>query len=126
MGHGGLWTGYIFRSKSLFHLIAGSKFGWGSVNLSDKYYRHDYDKYDKNIVTDQVFVIIPEIGGEVNLTKWMKVNVTIGYRIVTGLNKEYLINTGSTGHLEEVKYFDQADFNSVQGSVNLVFGWFHQ
>ena len=123
MGHGGFWLGYNFKSHNVFHLMADTKLGWGSVNLSDRYYHTDKNE---DLVYDPVFVIIPEIGGELNLLKWFKINFTIGYRFVTGLNKEYEYNPSPTGEPIEKKYFDAADFNGIEGSINLVFGWFHQ
>lgn len=122
MGHGGFWFGFIPLSHSVFHITTSAKLGFGSVKLVPDNYHHD--KSD-SWVTDPIFVIIPEVGGEVNVTKWFRINLTVGYRIVTGLNKKYPFNVADTGPEIWKKYFDQSDFNSVTGSINLIFGWFH-
>ncbi|MBU2651489.1 MAG: hypothetical protein KKA81_11185 [Bacteroidetes bacterium] len=121
MGHGGFWTGYVFSSHHVFHIMTGAKLGWGSVALTNDY--HNNNK-NTDAVYDRIFVMIPEVGAELNLTKWMKINATVGYRVVTGLNKEYAYDTGT--EVVEKKYFESSDFNSIEGSINLVFGWFHQ
>ena len=41
-------------------------------------------------------------------------NVGVGYRVVTGINKEYM------GEL----IFDKKDFNKPQGTITLMFGYF--
>ncbi len=39
------------------------------------------------IMYDNVFVITPEVNLGLNLLKWMRLNVGVGYRVVTGVNE---------------------------------------
>lgn len=115
-GYGGFWLGYIHKSQKPIHFGASTRLGWGSIYY-DQYY--DYQDGDFNFQTDMdyldnVFVIVPQIEAEFNFFKWMKMNVGIGYRVVTGINKEY---AGEP-------LFDKKDFNKPQGTITLMFGYF--
>ena len=122
MGHGGFWLGYIASPHKAIHLMGSAKIGFGTVNLTNEDYPHSHDD---QFMSDHIFVLIPEIGMDINLLKWFKINVTVGYRYVNGVSKEYKYSTGPIGVMEEKKYFGKNDFNSFTGSINLVFGWFH-
>ncbi len=126
MGHGGFWLGYITAPHKAVHITGSTKIGFGAINLTNE----DYPRsHDDEFMNDHIFVLIPEIGMDLNLLKWFKINVTIGYRYISGISKEYKYDediSPTTDRLIEKKYFDKNDFNSITGSVNLVFGWFHQ
>lgn len=115
-GYGGFWLGYIYKSQKPIHFGASTRLGWGSIYY-DQYY--NYDDFDDNFqvnkeLLDNVFVLVPQVEAEFNFFKWMKMNVGIGYRVVTGINKEY------AGEL----IFDKKDFNKPQGTITLMFGYF--
>ena len=74
-GHGGLWLGFAPKSDKLIHFYGSTKIGWGKARL-----RQDKE----NVFTDRVFVLTPEMGLEVNLTEWLKMSFTAGYRWVNG------------------------------------------
>jgi len=121
-GHGGFWLGYIHNSRKVIHWGANAKIGWGSVTLNDlKYPGNDYqwEKY----ASDNVFVVTPQIDMGVNLLKWMRVNVGLGYRVVTGLDKTYAFED-SDGQIVQKEYFESDAFSNFEGSVTLVFGGF--
>lgn len=77
-GHGGLWIGMMPKEYKLIHLFASTKIGWGKARL-----RQDKE----NIFVDRIFVLTPEVGFEVNLTDWLKLGVSAGYRWVNGVTR---------------------------------------
>lgn len=76
--HHGLWLGFVPRSDKLIHFYGSAKIGWGKTHL-----RQDRDK----ILTDRTFVMTPELGFELNLTQYVKMTFTGGYRWVNGISQ---------------------------------------
>jgi len=120
-GHGGFWLGYVHNPKKSIHWGVNTTLGWGTVSLTDKTEK-DYSNRWIAESYDNVFVITPQADLEMNLLKWMRVNVGVGYRIVTGVNKDYQQMTDNG--LVEIAYFDSNALNSVTGNITLAFGWF--
>jgi len=110
-GHGGLWMGYIYHSQSPIHAGISSKFGWGSIDIYDQDFNHSSTEF-----RDNVFVIIPQLEAEFNFFKWLKLNVGVGYRVVTGIDKEYKWS-GET-------IYNKKDFNKPEATMTLMFGFF--
>lgn len=77
-GHGGLWFGFVTPNHKLMHFYSSFKLGWGEANLIDK----DGDK----LFSDNILVLTPEAGIELNLTRWFRLGFTGGYRFVNGVN----------------------------------------
>lgn len=102
-GHGGLWLGYIHNYRKLLHFGGSTKFGWGNISLEGDQLPNTFE--------DNVLVIIPQIEAEVNVSRWFKINIGAGYRIVTGVNENV---------------FEQRDFNSPEASIGFIFGWFRK
>lgn len=102
-GHGGLWFGYVLKSHKLAHLYTSLKMGWGGANLND-------GSGDK-VFSDNVFVLEPEAGVEVNLTSWFRLALTGGYRSVSG------VNTLAGGLTND-------SFSGVYGALTFRFGGF--
>lgn len=131
-GHGGLWLGYIHKPQNAINWGANMKIGWGAVTLSTQEYYVSGPNYNYNdngwirYDIDNVFVFTPEANLNLNLLKWMRVNIGLGYRLVTGLNNTYpeLVNDNNTLVEVQKPLFDSNAFNSVTGSVTLAFGWF--
>lgn len=115
-GHGGFWLGYIHKPERAVHFAASTKLGWGSIALTEQEY--GVDKYD-NVVTDNVFVVNPQLEVEMNLLRWFKMNIGAGYQFVTGVDKTYKDISGN-----RVRFFDAADFSQPQLTVSLLFGGF--
>ncbi len=105
LAHGGIWLGYTPGSYNVFHPYFSARGGWGVIDI-------DFD--DPNQVfndLDQVFVLTPEAGIELNVTRWFRINGTVGYRVITGVNDA---NPPSvTDNLQ-----------GLVGGVTLRFGWF--
>ena len=76
--HGGLWLGYVSPPAKLLHFWGSVKLGWGKARLEIK----EDAKY-----SDRIMALTPEIGIELNVTKFMRISLTGGYRMVSGLNK---------------------------------------
>jgi hypothetical protein len=116
MGHGGFWLGYIHNSYKAVHLAGSVKIGWGEISLYDAYYNYDPTDYRAD---DGIFVLIPQVEIEMNLTPWFKVNLAGGYRFVTGMDKEYQNSQG-----QWVNYYQSSDYSSPVGTISLLFGGF--
>ncbi len=127
-GHGGFWLGYIFKPQKAIHFGANVKLGWGSVSITDKKYPGtDYKWENYNI--DNVFVITPQLDMNLNLLKWMRLNVGVGYRFVTGLNETYAYLPEGGSAPEDIiqkEYYDKNALNSITGNITLAFGWFNK
>lgn len=99
--HGGLWFGYTPRQAKVWHPYGSLKVGWGKSSLL-------HDRLD--IPSDRIFVLTPEIGMEVNLTRFFKLGITAGYRWVNGVNR--------------LPNLDDGDFSSPTGALTFRFGGF--
>ncbi|MEK6481819.1 hypothetical protein WJR50_30025 [Catalinimonas sp. 4WD22] len=108
-GHGGLLLGYLHQSHKLVHLGLSMKIGGGGVYLAERH-RHEYIFEEENkIDEDALFVLTPQVEMELNVAPWMKINLGLGYRFVSGLDTPYL---------------NQRDLTSTVGSLGFYFGWF--
>jgi hypothetical protein len=111
-GHGGFWMGYIHHSQDPIHAGISTKLGWGSIYPYNYGNKTDYS----NECRDNVFVIIPQLEAEFNFFKWLKMNVGLGYRFVTGIDKKYY-------NSDQVIY-DKKDFSKPEATMTLMFGFF--
>ncbi len=76
--HGGLWLGGTYKKHNLIHFYSSVKLGWGAVGLE-----FDDDDFD---YLDDVYVVQPEAGLEVNVFRWFRVAGTASYRFVDGIS----------------------------------------
>lgn len=104
IGHGGLWLGGTFKPFKLLHIYGSSRIGWGAINVELDNSNVSYDDLDK------IFVLTPEIGIELNITRWFRVAGTAGYRWVDGVNE----NRG----------YKNEDFSGSVATLTFRFGWF--
>lgn len=100
-GHGGLWLGYNHRPYKLAHLFFSTKIGWGKARM-----RGGNDMEFK----DRVFVLLPELGIEFNVTDFFKIGLTGGYRWTNGIS--------------QLPGLDNQSFSSPVGIINFRFGGF--
>lgn len=103
IAHGGFWLGYNYKSYKLVHPYSSVKIGWGAVDVPVE--GSNFNRLDN------VFVITPEIGAELNVTKFFHIAATVGYRYVDGVNEA---NTT----------FTNSDFNNFNAGLTFRFGWF--
>lgn len=105
LGHGGFWIGYTPSPHRLLHLYTSARIGWGGVGV-----RLDDDPgFSDNF--DNVFVMTPEAGIELNVASWLRVSGTVGYRFVEGVN-------------ENLGYYKDNDFNGAMANLTFRIGWF--
>lgn len=123
-GHGGFWLGYIHNPKKAIHWGVNAKIGWGAVTLSDKTYSDvNYYTWD-NYNSDHVFVLTPQVDLGMNMLKWFRINVGVGYRFVSGIEDTYAYQEPN-GEIVQKEFFDSNAFSNFTGNVTLAFGWFN-
>lgn len=82
-GHGGLWLGYNFKPSKLIHFSLSTSFGGGQYSIEeDNDFEDDIDEY----ASENVFVISPMVGAEMNIVPWCKIAALGGYQYVSGGN----------------------------------------
>jgi opacity protein-like surface antigen len=113
--HGGLWLGFTPFQESLIHPYGSVRAGWGAINIDvdefgdDFFDPNDPFNIDDNDVVDNIFALTPEAGLEVNVTRWLRVAATGGYRWVYGVNTPAI---------------SEDDFSGWTGALTLRIGWF--
>ncbi len=125
-GHGGFWLGGSMKPNNALHLAGSIKIGWGAISFYNDYqYNNQYpNQYMEPAIMDHVFVLTPQLEAEINLARWFKINVGVGYRMVTGTDLTYVAYTQDLMYIGQQKYFDNSEFNSFTGTVSLLFGGF--
>lgn len=106
-GYGGLILRYHFFSSQVVNFAVGGLIGAGAIAVYDRGADHQDIEWDK--VGETVFVFEPELGLYLNVTRWMRVGITGGYRFVSGVDKNDLSET---------------DVRGAAGGGSLQFGWF--
>lgn len=106
-GYGGIWLGgHPFKDK-VIHPKWGLQIGYGSVDGTiDEYVD---GKYDLKVMKDDIFVISPDLGIGVNVTDNLMLDLSAGYRVVKGLEKNEKLG------------LRKDDLNGFQGKVGVVF-----
>lgn len=105
-GHGGFWLGYTLKPSKLVHLYTSARIGWGGIDLYADGPQDEDEEY-----SDNVFVMTPEAGVELNVASFFRIAATAGYRVVGNVNS-------LPGEL------DSADFSSPVGTLTFRFGGF--
>ncbi len=115
--HGGLMLGYVHNYSNLWHPSIELKLGTGKVSLVDMDFNiTDFDSHH----SDRVGEVSPELGLEVNLTRWFKIKFGAGYRFVFGVdNAEYVNKDGLNKRL-----FSSNQFSSPYAAIGFYFGSF--
>ncbi|MDD5569606.1 MAG: hypothetical protein PHD97_00445 [Bacteroidales bacterium] len=106
-GHVGLLIGYYHNQENPVHWGITSKFGMGTVSLIDD----GYGYYAKKYMTNNVYVVTPQLELVFDLSDWIKFNLGVGYR--------YTINVKN-------KAYSESAFNSPVISLSFVFGKFRE
>ena len=115
--YGGIWLGYIHKPNNLIHWGTNIKLGGGRVALNDKDIDfHDLEEHHR----DFVGVLTPEFDVELNIARWFKVNLGIGYRFV--LFTDNSVYRNSLG--EDIRLFKSNQFSSPTATLKLMFGSF--
>jgi len=102
LGYGGAAIRYHFMAKEMVNLSVGAIVGAGTISFDDG--AQDDDEY-----TDGVFVFEPQVGVHLNVTRWMRLAATGGYRVVRGV---------------ETDNMDDGALSNLAVGGNVQFGWF--
>lgn len=93
-GYGGAIIRYHLFSRQVVNLALGGLIGAGGLHISQWDGTGSSSDYnDENYSPkgqDAVFVFEPQVGGFANLTRWLRVGVLGGYRIVSGVETKGL------------------------------------
>jgi len=85
-GYGGAIIRYHLFSRSLINLGVGALIGAGGLTIGTWNNNSDgTDRYTR-VRSEAVFVFEPQVGGYTNVTRWLRVGITGGYRIVSGVS----------------------------------------
>jgi len=114
MMHVGGIAGYIFKPEALVHWGVSGSAGLGKLELLVK---DPVTMGIGKVYSDRIFIVIPRIFAEMNMTKWFKINVSGGYRFPGKVNSYYTNQSG-----EEVLVFNKSDYTKPEFSVSLLFG----
>lgn len=101
--YGGLSLGYSFKDNWLLHPYLGVKSGLGTLQMQNK------EASSVMLMRESMIVLTPEVGLEFNVTKWMRVSGTVGYRWLSEFDNRKLSNN---------------DYSGVIGNISFRFGFF--
>jgi len=90
LAYRGLHTGWTFNSKKLVHWGISGFVGWGDVRFSQP-------ESDKSWKEDYFAVMRPSVSCELNIVKWMRVNISAAYRFALGVTAHGMDNTDLSG-----------------------------
>lgn len=94
MSYGGLVVGYGLKSHKIIHPQATILLGGGW-------------QQEANVGRDNVFVVQPAIGAEINVFRWFRVGLHGGYRMA--INEQFNATNDT--------------FSGTYGSISFKFGW---
>jgi hypothetical protein len=96
--YGGAIVRYHFYSRRIVNLGVGALIGAGGLSIGTlQGSGQDYNKDFKQKQSEAVFVLEPQVGGYLNITRWMRVGASAGYRIVSGVSTPGLSSSDVAG-----------------------------
>lgn len=116
LGHGGLWTGYVFTPNRLLHVSTSVKMGAGALAYSEDELNTGFSQ----VAEDFIYALNPQVVAEVNVAPWFKFNAGVGFQYL-GLVDDRTYTTKSG---ESRQYFEANDFNKPYLTIGFLFGWF--
>jgi hypothetical protein len=114
MIHGGGVLGYIHKPGEVIHWGVSGSAGLGILYL---YAQDPGTQSREKLYDDRIYIAIPKLFIETNMTSWLKVNVSAGYRVVGKVNGVYTNPAG-----EAIPTFDKADYTKPEFSISVLFG----
>lgn len=106
-GYGGGYFAYHFVPAYVVHPVASVLVGAGGLTLSNRHYQERYEDEEFVTETNGVFVVEPELGVEVNLVGFMRLQGTLSYRRTVGV---------------DLPGMDDSDTSSLALGVSVLFG----
>lgn len=109
-GYGGAVIRYHFLSREVVNIGVGTLIGAGGYSIQTKIgnsgrFEDDYRERS----SEAAFVLEPEVGAYLNITRWLRVGAKVGYRWVAGVSIEQLSDS-------------DLSYATAGGSVQM--GWF--
>ncbi len=112
--HGGIWLGIIESPCKRIETSFSLKIGWGALFL------HNINSFiDYNKARREFFVITPQFETGILITNWLKINLGIGVRFLSGISTLSKSSNGNTA-----KLYNLSDFEGYTVSFTLNFGSF--
>jgi hypothetical protein len=84
-GYGGVKFYYVSNYDKLFHFTAALLIGAGGINEEEKDVITGHEEENE---TDKLFLLIPALGVEMNVTKIFRIEFAAKYRYVNGVDLE--------------------------------------
>ncbi len=87
-GYGGLELEYLIQSDEIVHATVMTLIGAGGFTVMERFGGTGGNDWDDNrsLYNTATFVIEPAANVEVNILKWLRIGVGVGYRFVTGID----------------------------------------
>jgi hypothetical protein len=110
IGHGGFILGYVLNSEQMLHFGLSTLAGWGSVSYTNP--TNNSPIYLNGRDRIRFFNLNPSLNVELNLTKFMRLEAGVGYRMLLGYNPSS--NVGLTSN----------QLGGLTTSLTFKIGWF--
>ena len=104
LGHGGFWLGYALKGNKPIHVTFSSMIGWGEFGIMQGDGTYPY-------LRDNIFVMVPTVELEANLTRYFRIGAGISYNIYTMVD-------------ENMHGYTNSDISAPAGFLSFKFGWF--
>ena len=114
MAQGGGVLGYIHKTNNAVNWGISGSVGIGRVKLLAI---PPGFQLEENIYDDLIIIVIPKLLVETNVTRWLKINVSGGYRFIGMMNGAYENSAGV-----RIATFKHADYDKPEFSFSLLFG----
>jgi len=110
-GYGGLMMGYSFAPQEIFHVNIRTLFAAGGMEVTDsEFIWNGVDSY--SLIENSIFFVVePYVEAEVNITRFFKIGLGLGYRYTSGLKLDR-------------NSIDDADISGISGNMSFKFGNF--
>lgn len=102
-GYGGLMTGFTLMGKKAVHPTFNANIGWGNVSKEPEF------GIPQQQNEDGVFVFEPSVQVEMNFTKFFRVSLGAGYRLVSSC---------------DLPDYGNSDLSGASACLTFKFGWF--
>ncbi len=109
-GYGGFTAHYsVYFDQLPIYFTVGALVGAGAIDLTDENHDDGFSGFEDRPSEDVFAVFQPDVAVHANLTKWMRVGLTAGYRLTSGVD-----------HLG----FKESDVNGLMVGGQIQFGAF--
>jgi hypothetical protein len=87
-GYGGFTAHYsVYFDQLPIYFTVGALVGAGAIDLTDENHDNGFDGFDDRPSEDVFAVFQPDVAVHANLTKWMRLGLTAGYRLTSGVDQ---------------------------------------